>query len=303
MTLARRDAIPAPAAGWRRRGARGAARLLAAALALGVAAVAAAAPAQAVHDTQPPSLSTPIKAQFAVGGQLSQFRDAEEGHAYYDVPMRLAWSATDNVDLELNYDVWEHPLGAEANRIGNFITETTLPVVASDYSGFFGGSALVVGNWSVQAYDDADNSVERAVYGARLLVTQDDGGQTFGSESPDVSLAYRGTWASARCACYADRTVRHTKAEGAAVVITVHVPAEEDLRRVALVMDRGPGHGRARVLVDGTARKTIDTERDVVAHRVVVWTGTLLPGTHKVRVVNLATPGRARIDFDAVVVN
>jgi hypothetical protein len=258
---------------------------------------------QASHDTQPPVLSTPIKAQFIVGAHIDQFRDQEEGHAYYDVPMRLSWSATDNVDTELNYDVWEHPLGAEPNRIGNFITDTSLDVTASDYDGFFGGAALVIDNWSVQAYDDSDNSIERSIYGAELLVTQDDGTQTFGSESTDVSVTYAGNWATAACTCFADRTTHHTSADGAAVVITVVVPTAEDLRRVALVMDLAPNRGRAQVKVDGNLRKTIDTSRDSAMHKVVVWTGTLIPGKHTLRIVNLATPGRARIDFDAVLVN
>jgi hypothetical protein len=258
---------------------------------------------EAAHDTQPPVLSTPIKAQFVVGAHVDQFRDQAEGHAYYDVPMRLSWSATDNVDTELNYDVWEHPLGAEPNRIGNFITATSLDVTASDYDGFFGGAALVIANWSIQAYDDADNSSERSVYGAQLLVTQDNGSQTFGSESTDVSVKYLGNWATAVCTCFADRTTHHTSADGAAVVITVVVPTDEDLRRVALVMDTGPNRGRAKVKVDGALRKTIDTSRDTAMHKVVVWTGTMLPGKHRLRIVNLATAGRARIDFDAVIDN
>jgi hypothetical protein len=263
----------------------------------------APAVARVGHDTEPPVLDTPIKAQFVVGSKLEQWRDAQEHHAYYNVPMRLAWSGADNVDTGLNYDVWEYPEGAEPNRIGDFITATTFNVIGSDYDGFFGGADLVIDHWGVQAYDDSGNSSTRAIYGAQLLVTQDDGSQTFGSESTDVSVSYSGAWSVASCSCYADRTTHHSKAAGAQVVIKVVVPGSEDLRRVALVLDQGPNRGRARIKVDGTLRDTVNTGSATEVHKGVVWTAPLKPGTHTIRVVNLATPGRPRIDFDAVVVN
>lgn len=265
--------------------------------------VLAPVPAHAAHDTQPPVLSTPIKARFIAGTQISQFRDQEEGHAYYDVPMRLSWSATDNVDKQLNYDVWEHPVGSEPNRIGNFITTRAFNVSGSDYDGFFGGAPLVIDNWSVQAYDNADNSTERSIYGAHLLVTQDNGNQTFGSESTNVSLRYVGAWTSATCACFADETTRRTNVKNAAAVVRVVVPRAQDLRRVALVFDTAPLRGRAQIFVDGKLVNTVDTRAAVIRHRVVLWSRTLGPGIHRIRVVNLATPGRARIDLDAVVTN
>ena len=57
-------------------------------------------PVSAAHDTKPPVLTTPVKVSFVTGSQLHQFRDAEEGHAYFDVPLHFGWSATDNVDTE-----------------------------------------------------------------------------------------------------------------------------------------------------------------------------------------------------------
>jgi hypothetical protein len=260
--------------------------------------------AAAAHDTQPPVLKTPVKAAFVVGARLDQYRDTQEGHAFYNVPMRLAWSATDNVDDELNYDVWEYPQGAEPNRVGNFITETRFDVVGSDDDGFFGGGALMIDHWGVQAYDNAGNSTTRSIFGASLLVTQDNGSQTFGSPAADsVSVEYVGAWPQAQCNCYADRTSHHTKVAGNAVVITVHVPPRQDVRRVALVMDQGPNLGKAQIKVDGVPRGKVDTHNDAEIHKAVVWTRQLKPGTHKIRIVNLATAAHPRIDFDAVVVN
>jgi hypothetical protein len=263
-------------------------------------------PRSAAHDTEPPALSTPVKATFVVGSKIGQFRDTQDHNAYYDVPMRISWTGTDNVDTELNYDVWEFPQGAEPNRIGNFITETTFDVVASDYDGFFGGAANVIDRWAVQAYDDVGNSTERTIFGAHLFVRQDDPTlHTVGTEAPTKAkgLRYAGHWAVATCKCYADKTTHHTTVKGAAVAMTVEVSPDEDVSRIALVMDQGAGHGKARIRIDGTVRGTVDTEAGAPTHREIVWTTSLRPGTHTIRIVNLATPGRARIDFDAVVVN
>jgi hypothetical protein len=258
------------------------------------------------HDTKPPTLTTPVKARFVVGTRLTQFRDAQEGNAFFDVPMRLAWSAVDNADAELNYDVWQYPEGAEPDRIGNFITDTAFDVVASDYDGFFGGAPNVIDRWGVQAYDDAGNSTARTIFGAHLFVRQDDPTlHTIGTEAPTKTrgLTYTGPWSVATCKCFADKSTHHTRKKKSAVAVTVVVPDDETVSRVALVMDQGPTRGSARIAIDGVARGVIDTHADAVVHRGVVWAGSLRPGTHRLRIVNLATPGRPRIDFDAVIVN
>jgi hypothetical protein len=263
-------------------------------------------PLSAAHDTQPPVLTTPVKATFIVGSKIGQFRDTQDHNAYYDVPMRLSWTATDNVDTELNYDVWEYPQGAEPNRVGDFITVTTLDVVASDYDGSFGGAANVIDRWGVQAYDDAGNSTARTVFGAHLFVRQDDPTlHTVGSAAPTKAkgLRYAGQWAVATCKCYADKSTHHTRAKGASVAMTIDVAPGEDVSRLALVMDQGPRHGKARIRIDGTLRGTVDTAADTATHRRIVWTTSLRAGMHTVRIVNLATQGRPRIDFDAVVLN
>jgi hypothetical protein len=261
------------------------------------------ASADAAHDTTPPVLSTPVKAQFVVGSQLTQFTEGPAGRVFFDAPMRLNWRATDNVDTALNYDVWRHPLDDLPERIGNFITETRFDVFGSDYTGQFGGEAIITGNWSVQAYDDSDNSSERAIFGAGLIVTDDDGSRTFGSKANVVSLRYVGNWTTSSCTCFADGGTHHATARKAAAVVTVHVPRAADVRRIALVMDEAPRRGKAQVKVDGDLRATVDTSSAARAHRVVVWAGTLSTGTHKVRLVNLSTASRPRIDLDAVVVN
>ena len=61
------------------------------------------------------------------------------------------------------------------------------------------------------------------------------------------------------------------------------------------------GEGQALVDLNGKQR-TIDTYSAQTVHRRVVWTGRLYRGTNYLSVSNLATPGRPRIDIDAVMV-
>jgi hypothetical protein len=71
---------------------------------------------------------------------------------------------------------------------------------------------------------------------------------------------------------------------------------------VALVMETGPNRGAFELWIDGRLRAVVDTYAATTQHRTMVWTGQLR-GTdaHTVELVNLATPGRPRIDLDAVV--
>jgi hypothetical protein len=55
-------------------------------------------------------------------------------------------------------------------------------------------------------------------------------------------------------------------------------------------------------LVDGVRVSTVDTRAANNTNRIIVWTRTFGPGDHTVQIRNLATAGRPRIDFDAVVI-
>ena len=69
-------------------------------------------------------------------------------------------------------------------------------------------------------------------------------------------------------------------------------------------MEKAYNRGRAKVLVDGVPARD---DRHLLAsprHRSVVWTGTLYRGgAHRHAWSNAATPGRPRIDVDAVMIN
>ena len=72
---------------------------------------------------------------------------------------------------------------------------------------------------------------------------------------------------------------------------------------VSLISARGPNRSKAKIYIDGRYVKTIDNYayrtqvRQVVFHHA--WRR---PGTHYLKVVNLATPGRRRFDIDGLAV-
>jgi hypothetical protein len=257
-------------------------------------------PAQAAYDNTPPNLKTPLKAHFIVGTQLDQWTVDED--YFYNVPQVINWSGSDDSG-DVYYSLWDVLAGDEPQPLIDFTLETSANVLSSDYDDQYGGGSFATSNWSVQAHDFSGNSVERAVYGAFLVVTQDDGSQTTGHTTDDVAISYTGDWQTSSCLCFAAGTTHKTTAAGAAANIAINVSADEGVRKVALVMETAPNRGKARIFVDGELRTTIDTLAGSVRHQVVVWQGSLATGNHIVKVVNQATVGRPRIDLDAVVVN
>jgi hypothetical protein len=69
---------------------------------------------------------------------------------------------------------------------------------------------------------------------------------------------------------------------------------------IALVMGKNTNRGRANISVDGAPPVAVDTYASSPQNRVIVWQQTLGVGAHKIKVTNAGTPGRSRIDIDAV---
>lgn len=95
-------------------------------------------------------------------------------------------------------------------------------------------------------------------------------------------------------------TMLRTSVRGASLSTVVN--AQGGHLQVGLVMAKGPARGVASILVDGVPSKTVDTYAPANTNRIVVWTYAFSgSANHTIRVVNLATPGRARIDIDAYI--
>ncbi len=259
----------------------------------------AVAPANAVHDTTPPTLNTPALAKYVTGGTL--VNTPIDGTDFFDVPMTFSWSATDDVAVVAYYVVRNYYAGSEPS-VAQDGASLSFTGWADDYSDEFGGGSFDLSNWSVTA-TDGSNSVERAVYGASPRITQESGFSTGAGTGPSAGVSYIGSWGSSRCTCFAGGATRKTSASGARADIRVDISADRAESWVGLVMEKAANRGTFAVRVDGTRVAVVDTGSAATQHEVIVWQTHLGVGAHTISLINRATPGRPRIDLDAVVTN
>ena len=109
-------------------------------------------------------------------------------------------------------------------------------------------------------------------------------------------LIYGGTWANAAGSAYYLGTVRSSRTAGSYVWLRV------PLNRFAIVGTACAACGRIRVYLDGRYLATVDTysARTVVRRILLLRSVSATVGTHTVKLVVLATPGRPTFLLDAV---
>lgn len=139
----------------------------------------------------------------------------------------------------------------------------------------------------INAYDCAGNATSVRRPGA------------FPSVVVDYGAALASGWERTSCACAMGDTMLRTRTRGAALSTVVNAHGRS--QNVALVMAEGPRRGKAAVFLDGRLLTTVDTFATSNSNRVIVWQ-TTITGTadHTIRVENLATHNRTRIDVDAI---
>jgi hypothetical protein len=116
----------------------------------------------------------------------------------------------------------------------------------------------------------------------------------------DYGPAVPSGWGRTSCDCFMGDSTLRTSTKNASLSTVVNSGGYNS--RVALIMAKGPARGKAAIYYDGRYIKTIDTYAATNTNRVVMWdvevTGS---SNHTIKVVNLATSGRPRIDIDAYV--
>lgn len=256
--------------------------------------------AQAAFDQTPPSLTVEAKPSFVVGNILdAPSEDPEIALFAFGIAQLLTWSATDDVAV-CWYDLDLVPAGAPPQPILEFSQETQyLFAFGSDYDGSFGGGSEITRGFLVTARDCEYNATTRAVPD-RPRVTQENNTSGVAESSPWGEVTYTGSWSTASCACFLQGHTARTSTRGASATFT---RTYEEGDHVALAMAKGPGRGRAAIRVDGVFVETIDTFATANTNRVVVFERMMTAGTHTVTITNYATPGRPRIDLDAVLTN
>jgi hypothetical protein len=257
--------------------------------------------ASAAAETTPPTLNLPTRGSFVPLSTISATAfDFENGWPLStSVDMRAQWSATDasgicGYSIREVYDdsVGEWSAWSRINSVRRTVT---------DYDDQEGGGVDKFWGYEVQARDCAGNVTSKLVLMAPVVYQQD--GLSYRYDSLNVTV--NGAWATTPCACWSAGTALRTTSRGARIDFSMPaMPADasgsDATFPIALIMERAPDRGRARILVDGLRVATIDTGAAMKMHRSIVWVGSM-SGTQTLSVVNLATPGRPRIDVDAVV--
>jgi hypothetical protein len=150
-------------------------------------------------------------------------------------------------------------------------------------------------------------------YVERLVATDCAGNQTtvtlpsFRVQLPSETvkaITYTGTWTISKQTGAVGGQTKSTTAKGASATYTASGT------NYALVASKGPKQGAIKIYVDGSLKTTIDLGASTLTPRTVVWrqgffTSTPpypIAKTHVIKIMNVATSGRARFDLDAFAV-
>lgn len=274
-------------------------------------------PTALAADVKAPTITTNAAPAFPVGGVIGTSvmvnGDVTWDSYTWEVPVQLKWTVNDNSGEFCEFRLWQLAEEGYSEDPGEYaptylssgrqVTPTTTQYRGSlmDYDGGFGSGGDTHEGWAMRATDCAGNSTTIRIHsGSGPGVLQDDN-YFANSEAQDPGrIVYNGSWARTNCACASGGTMRTTSAKNASFTFT-RVYERDD--HVALVMAKGPKRGKFDVFVDGTKTATVDTYAAANTNRVIVYDKWMPAGSHTVRVVNLATKNRPRIDLDAVLTN
>lgn len=266
--------------------------------------------AQSAVDNTPPTLSVPVKASFTVGKQIdvgSYWDCASPGDVtVYRVPLDFSWSGSDaSRYVRYRLEALDYAGGPYDVFYDSAQTSYEDSVGSNNYAPC-GGPDYSIVQWSLTASDAAGNATTKTLYGGQIRLTQDSNLADQANYATQPTIAYKGKWGLSVCTCWSDGGVHQTTGKGATATITP-TPFSQSSgasnHHVGLVMQKGPNRGKFKVYVDGVARATVDLYAKTSQPRTIVWQTAFLAYGHRIRIENLATPGRPRIDLDAVVTN
>jgi hypothetical protein len=215
------------------------------------------------------------------------------------IPMELRWAASDTGSGLAGFEVYVVKSFDEPQTIPLPVDARSYRFNAGDYDSTCGDASLD-NVYQVIAKDNFGGSATSTPAHQYVEVWQEDGTNLAAPMFPSTSLttARSGVWATSTCVCFDGRQTAYTTQSGASMTFTV-----TGARRLALVMPKNTNRGQASISVDGASPVTVDTYAPGPQNRVMVWQ-VEFPSTtaHNVVLTNKATPGRSRIDVDAVVV-
>ena len=215
-------------------------------------------------NAQPPAV-TSSPTPTLVGGQIGT-NGASPIWLDYAEETLGSWVATRYHWTSLNSGAWK--------PWTNYYTSTMVP----------GGQY----RFMAQLLDD-DGRLSTQVVGSTRTLT--------GVQNNAASVIYGGSWSTISSSTHYGGSYRRASAAGASAALTFIG------RSVSWVAPRDPGHGQAKVFIDGVSAGTFNTYSSTVAPRQVIFTKSWpSSGTHTIKIVNQATSGHPRIGLDAFMV-
>jgi hypothetical protein len=227
--------------------------------------------AHAAADTQGPTLTAPAVSSYVIGQSTGAYR-------------QITWTAKDpsgicryTIDGFYNVEGWTYGIESYSTHA----TTGKFTYFSDDYE-----NSDDLGEIRINAYDCAGN-VTSIIRGTSYVKIERDYGPTVPSG-----------WQRTSCVCAIGDSMLRTSTAKTALSTVVNGNGQNS--HIALVMAKGPGRGKAAVYFDGALATTVDTYAKANINRVIMWDKALTgSANHTVKVVNLATPGRPRIDIDA----
>jgi hypothetical protein len=192
--------------------------------------------------------------------------------------VRLGWTGVDALSGIARYEL------GQSTDAGTWVTiSSALTSAASD-------RALLPGHsyrFRVRAVDRAGNA-SAMVYGSTFTLSR------YGETSSRIR--YGGSWTLTKSSVYWGGQAKRSSSAGANASITVTA------RSVEWVARRGPTYGKAQVYVNGVLKAAVDLYASTYQNQRVVWAGTWSSSASRTITIKvLATPGRPRVDLDAIV--
>lgn len=242
-------------------------------------------------DTTPPVVQLDQWAHFTRGTTVDVAR--LDGGIYFSGTPRLAWQVADPSGIcaqELAWQGYSEHWGEPDDVLGDAQHVALDPAarhfLTNESTNTF-DEQRIPSRWVLRATDCAGNTGTSAVARVRFGALDDRSG----------AISYRGDWARVADSGTSGilDTLHRTGTRGARLVtrFAAHGP-------VALVVRKGPRNGRFQVWVDGVLVKSVASYRATARSGVVAWEGYFPEGTHRLRVVNLATRGHPRLEVDGL---
>jgi len=212
----------------------------------------------------------------------------------YRVPVRMHWSGGDGGSGLAGYDVWQFWEGD--SKVLSDTQETSYDFLGSNYLSDCGGGAHNA-TYHVVATDNRGNSAATADAALMYLDVWQEDGTTVGY-APPLPVVKVGDWSAPSCACSNGGATYSSTTRGDSLTYTLKANAPS--LTVGLVVGENADRGQVGISVDGVKAVPVDTYDPAENDRVIVWQRTLTRGVHTLKLTNLGTAGRSRIDIDSI---